>query len=50
VPSFKLISKWVNPNLTSLVDFNKRLIDKLVLVHPITRRRKNDDEKRKRKW
>ena len=50
VPSFKLISKWVNPNLTSLVDLNKRLIDKLVLVHPITRRRKNDDEKRKRKW
>ena len=50
VPSFKLITKWVNPNLTSLVDLNKRLIDKLVLVHPITRRRKNDDEKRKRKW
>jgi hypothetical protein len=47
VSSFKLISKWVNPNLTSLVDLNKRLIDELVLVHLITRRRKNDDEEGK---
>jgi hypothetical protein len=28
VPSFKLISEWVNPNLTSLVDLNKRLGEK----------------------
>ena len=49
VPSFKLTSKWVNPNLTLLVVLNKRQTDELVLVHLITRRRKNDDEKRKKK-
>ena len=48
VSSFKLTSKWVNPNLTSLVDLNKRVIDELVLVHLITRRR-NDDKKKKKK-
>ena len=50
VSSFKLTSEWVNLNLTSLVDLNKRLIDELVLVHLITREReKNDDEKEKKR-
>ena len=39
VPSFKLTSEWVNPNLTLSLDLNKRLVGELALVHLITRRR-----------
>jgi hypothetical protein len=49
VSSFKLTSEWVNLNLTSLVDLNKRLIDELVLVHLITREREKMMMRRKKK-
>ena len=48
VPSFKLISKWVNPNSTSLVDLNKILI-RVCLRSSNYKKKKNDDEKRKKK-